>query len=155
MAAAIKPIREVAGWPETAYVVERRRHISELNGWRKWLLRIYFVWGGRFFYFVLRCPVPDVYGFWKEAQGVSLDFDPQEARKRAEGWLQDESWYFQTYPVNRCLPLETCQFGEQRFSKATGAGLYEMPRSDYVAVERSRLINMDRDAQSVVDVLKT
>lgn len=151
MAAVQKMQPQPREWPCVAYVVEQRRHISEFGGWRGFLLRAWFVWGGRFIYFILRLPVPDVNGFWKEAQSVCIDDDTEEARRRAEGMLKDESWYFQEYPVNRCLPDATCQFGVQVFKDNL---LYEKRELDLVAVERSQLAELERQGDTLIKSLR-
>lgn len=132
---------------KTAFVIERRRHINEQpSGWKRFLIRAWFVWGGRFVYFLLREPVPDVNGMWKEGQCICTN------EQRADEMLFDESYCAQELPINESLPAETSKFGKHWFGKSAAERAYANHQMKYVSIEGKVLNKMSERASDIINL---
>jgi len=136
----VSPLQNV----ERAFYVGRRRHIDELPPFKRFIVRLLFVYVGRLVYFLLRIPVPDINGLWTEGQGIYT------SEVEADRCLKSENWLCMELPVNQCLSEGTAQFGKHWFGGKQK--LYDKREMDYLQIPRKQV---SRDIQGLSEAVKS
>jgi hypothetical protein len=117
---------------ECAWYVGRRRPLSDLPKWKRWLVRtVYF--------FVGWCTADGV-----EAQAICT------SKELAEQMAGQNGWFYHELPINVPLPDETCRFQAHVFPSSEAAQKYEALRLPIGAVRLSDMQKLEQKIEQVV-----
>lgn len=126
------PARQVEALPATlngaerAFLVWKRRPLSDLPLWKRSLIR--------FVYFVAEWSTGDGIEF----QAIITDEELAKDLASRPGWAVHE------LPVNECLPEETCQYGKHLFPSSDAAQRYSGRQLGMVAVPHHAIKQLAR-----------
>jgi hypothetical protein len=117
---------------ESAWYVGRRRPLSDLPFWKRWLVRaVYFTVGW--------CTGDGI-----EAQAICT------SKELAEEMAKQDGWFFHELPINTPLPGETCRFRAHVFPSSDARGKYEAMRLPLGAVRLSTIQEAERKVEQII-----
>ena len=117
---------------ECAWYVGRRRPLSDLPFWKRWLVRaVYFTVGW--------CTGDGI-----EAQAICT------SRELAEQLASQNGWFYHELPINTPLPDETCRFRAHIFPSSEAREKYERLKLPVAAVRIAQIEQLERKVEQVV-----
>lgn len=117
---------------ECAWYVGRRRPLSDLPFWKRWLVRaVYFTVGW--------CTGDGI-----EAQAICT------SKELAEEMASQDGWFYHELPINVPLPDETCKFRAHVFPTSEVSDRYEHLRLPVAAVRVSEIEQLHRKAEQII-----
>lgn len=117
---------------ESAWYVGRRRPLSDLSFWKRWLVRaVYFTVGW--------CTGDGI-----EAQAICT------SKELAEQMAGQDGWFYHELPINIPLPDETCKFRAHVFPSSEARDRYEALRLPVAAVRVSQIEQLERKVEQVI-----
>lgn len=117
---------------ECAWYVGKRRPLSDLPFWKRWLVRaVYFSVGW--------CTGDGI-----EAQAICT------SKELAEEMAKEDGWFYHELPINVPLPDETCRFRAHVFPASEASGRYEHLRLPVAAVRVSEIEQLERKVEQVI-----
>lgn len=117
---------------ECAWYVGKRRPLSDLPAWKRWLVRsVYFAVGW--------CTADGV-----EAQAICT------SKELAEEMAGKNGWFYHELPINIPLPDETCRFRAHVFPSSEVAQRYEALRLPIGAVKVAEIEQVQRKIDRLV-----
>lgn len=117
---------------ECAWYVGKRRPLSDLSRWKRWLVRaVYFTVGW--------CTGDGI-----EAQAICT------SKELAQEMASQDGWFYHELPINVPLPDETCRFRAHVFPTSEAGDRYESLRLPVAAVRVSQIEQVERKVEQVI-----
>lgn len=117
---------------ECAWYVGKRRPLSDLPFWKRWLVRaVYFTVGW--------CTGDGI-----EAQAICT------SKELAEQMASEDGWFYHELPINVPLPDETCRFRAHVFPTSEAAAKYDSLRLPVAAVRVAEIEQLERKVEQVL-----
>ena len=117
---------------DCAWYVGKRRPLSDLPFWKRWLVRaVYFTVG------------------WSTGDGIEAQAICT-SKELAEEMASKDGWFYHELPINVPLPDETCKFRAHAFPSSDAASKYEKLRLPVAAVRVSEIEQLERKVEQVI-----
>ena len=135
-----KPVLQVEPAEREGYLFYRRKPWADFPWFSRTVIRLLYKFYG-----------------WNTDNG-SLEnqafYTTFKTEEEAQAFARERGWGVQGLPINKPLPDETCQYGLNDMPRSKAKWVTTERNLSVVAVDRSRLVELDRGAQSIVDELK-
>lgn len=117
---------------DSAWYVGRRRPLSQLPRWKRWLVRaVYFMVG------------------WSTGDGIEAQAICT-TKERAEQMAEQDGWFYHELPINISLPAETCKFRAHVFPLSDAREKYEAMRLPVAAVSHATIKKAEQKIEQII-----
>lgn len=117
---------------ECAWYVGKRRPLSDLAFWKRWLVRaVYFTVGW--------CTGDGI-----EAQAICT------SKELAEEMAKPDGWFYHELPINVSLPDQTCKFRAHVFPSSEARGKYEAMQLPIGAVKTAKIREVEQKVEQII-----